>query len=307
MRASALLLWVALGVTSFWRTSPVEAQDLQYDENRRIYILTYIDTANSARRVEVMPPNHIQPALSLLIENSGSGTYAYQYEVSNASGALSTQSVEDIEIPCPADGAVLALEVPSDWVADYEFTHRLGSFICGFTATGEHATIAPGQRLTGFAMTSGYLPQIVEAAVWGGLLDDPGLPGLGEVGPELADLYSRAVGASGGWFSVLVVAPGRAPDEVGRPQQGIRLISTDLSRTCSIGWISQSGVCRSLQVKLDAAAASLVRGPVEGARSQLQSFLKELEAQHGPQPGKYVSDNAYWLLRTNVQYLLSRL
>ncbi|MFS8638569.1 MAG: hypothetical protein FWJ74_10805, partial [Gemmatimonadota bacterium] len=79
-------------------------------------------------------------------------------------------------------------------------------------------------------------------------------------------------------------------------------------RACGeLGWITNAGVCRSLEAKLEAAERSLERGNTNSARGQLGAFLQELEAQHGPQPGKHVSDNAYWLLKINVEYVLSRM
>lgn len=303
--APGLLLWLA--VATLGATRPLAAQDLQYDANQRIYILTYTDDAGSAQRVEIMPPNHIEPVLHLLMDNTGPGTYTYRYELANMPGALSTQSMQQVEIPCPGDGAVLTVGSPTDWVARYGFTERVRTTVCGFSAYRDAATIAPGQRLSGFTVISVYLPQIVEAAVWGKLSDVPALPGLGEVEPELAELHSRAVGASGGWYSLSVVGPGRAPDELQQPQNGIPLVATDLGRLCSMAWISQSGVCRSLRSKLDAASSSFRRGAISDTRDKLRSFLAELEGQHGLEPGKHVNDNAYWLLRTNVQYLLSRL
>ncbi|HEX7118663.1 MAG TPA: hypothetical protein VF212_07750 [Longimicrobiales bacterium] len=84
-----------------------------------------------------------------------------------------------------------------------------------------------------------------------------------------------------------------------------KLLSTLVDRACTdLAWITNSGVCRSLQAKLDAAARALERGQPGAARGPLASFLQELDAQHGTGPGKHVSDNAYWLLKINVEYVL---
>ena len=78
-------------------------------------------------------------------------------------------------------------------------------------------------------------------------------------------------------------------------------------QSCALGWITSDGVCHSLEVKLDAATASLSRSDAPSAQGQLGAFLGELEAQHGSQPGKHVTDNAYWLLKVNAEFLLGRL
>src|SRR2546430_9181288 len=74
------------------------------------------------------------------------------------------------------------------------------------------------------------------------------------------------------------------------------------TRSCELHWVTTEGVCHSLEVKLGQAQASLERGNATAARAQLQAFLNELDAQHGPEPGKHVTDNGFWLLKINVEY-----
>ena len=100
----------------------------------------------------------------------------------------------------------------------------------------------------------------------------------------------------------LTIGPTYAPDDVTLP-----LTRDLLDAACQNDWITQPGVCHSLQVKLDNASAALARGDPGAATGQLRAFLNELEAQHGPEPGKHVTDNGYWLLKINVEHLLSRL
>ena len=40
-------------------------------------------------------------------------------------------------------------------------------------------------------------------------------------------------------------------------------------------------------------------------KGSLRAFLAELDARHGP--GMPVSDNAYWLLKVNGEYLLAHM
>ena len=104
------------------------------------------------------------------------------------------------------------------------------------------------------------------------------------------------------------VVPGRALETFADPTTGISLVHEDLGRVCgNLAWITHPGICRSLEAKLEAAARSLGRGNARSARGQLQSFLNELDAQHGPEPGKHVNASAYALLNANVAYLLERL
>jgi len=86
-----------------------------------------------------------------------------------------------------------------------------------------------------------------------------------------------------------------------------RLLGLADSSCAGLGWISNRGVCNSLRGKLERASASLAAGRPEAAAGQIRAFVQELEAQHGPQPGKHVGDHAYWLLKVNAEYVLARL
>lgn len=100
----------------------------------------------------------------------------------------------------------------------------------------------------------------------------------------------------------LTIGPLHAPEAL-TPE----LVAGQLSAACAAGWITNAGVCNRLRVKLEHAVQAAARGYVAGARSVLNSVLNELEAQHGTEPGKHVTDNAYFLLKTNVQFLLTQL
>ena len=79
-----------------------------------------------------------------------------------------------------------------------------------------------------------------------------------------------------------------------------------LGRTCGeLGWIKQDGVCRSLDVNLQNAEAAIRDGEGAAARASLTAFVDELDAQHGPTPGKHVNDAAHALLTLNASYLLA--
>lgn len=80
-----------------------------------------------------------------------------------------------------------------------------------------------------------------------------------------------------------------------------------LARSCSdLGWITQEGVCNSLDVKLQQAQNAIAAEQGAAARAALTAFANELDAQHGPQPGKHVNDAAHALLSLNAAYLLAR-
>jgi hypothetical protein len=92
-----------------------------------------------------------------------------------------------------------------------------------------------------------------------------------------------------------------------RPQElSISLIRSDLRQSCgTLRWIPARAVCEGLRSTVERARMARERNDHEGAKSSLRAFVDELEAQHGP--GKPVSDNAYWLLKLNGQYLLEHM
>ncbi len=77
----------------------------------------------------------------------------------------------------------------------------------------------------------------------------------------------------------------------------------DKEDACNWGWISQKGICNSLDAKLNAAKASIERGEFDTARNQLNAFLHELTAQQG----KAVNQQAYELLKADAQNLVDEL
>lgn len=79
-------------------------------------------------------------------------------------------------------------------------------------------------------------------------------------------------------------------------------------RACgALGWIGKPGICRSLDEKLANAEVAIAGGQSTAARNELAAFGNELDAQHGSQPGKAISDEAYALLALNAAYLRARL
>lgn len=79
------------------------------------------------------------------------------------------------------------------------------------------------------------------------------------------------------------------------------------ARACGLGWIRNPGICQSLDVKLAHVQSALASDETNVARNLIGAFVDELEAQHGPQPGKAVSDEAHALLALNAAFLLARL
>ncbi|MEO8101476.1 MAG: hypothetical protein ABI790_03065 [Betaproteobacteria bacterium] len=63
------------------------------------------------------------------------------------------------------------------------------------------------------------------------------------------------------------------------------------AQSCGLGWISQPGLC------------TILRGHLTAQPSRLAAFQNDLAAGHTA--GGPVTDNAYWLLKVNTDYILS--
>lgn len=92
-----------------------------------------------------------------------------------------------------------------------------------------------------------------------------------------------------------------------RPQDlSLGGVRSDLQEVCgALHWITGGAACENLMSTLEQAVSALRRGENESVKGWLRAFLGDLEAQHGP--GKPVTDNAYWLLRVNGEYLLAHM
>ncbi|MEZ4414829.1 MAG: hypothetical protein R3E10_03680 [Gemmatimonadota bacterium] len=94
-------------------------------------------------------------------------------------------------------------------------------------------------------------------------------------------------------------APTHSPDALGLPE-----IVQQLTASCTtLGWITNQGVCNSLQVKLDAVAANLAAGNPTAASNELVAFANELDALNV----KFISPEAYWMLKVNAEYLAGQM
>lgn len=161
---------------------------------------------------------------------------------------------------------------------------------------GDIDSVAPGDGLDGFGLRSPYLPGIRRS--WAAPTFRScctGIrPGTQATEPENPNPSEFKIS---GW----TVGPTIRPEAM-----TLDLVRADLARVCgALRWIPDGTVCGPLQATLARAVAAAQRGDRSAARDALRGFVDALESQHGP--GKPVNDNAYWLLKVNVEYLLKQM
>ncbi len=81
-------------------------------------------------------------------------------------------------------------------------------------------------------------------------------------------------------------------------------LQTFRRRSCEeLGWITNKGICNSLDVKLQNVERHLERNKPRQAGNVLNAFLNELNAQRG----KHITEEGYVLLYYNAEYLQKRI
>jgi hypothetical protein len=267
----------------------------------RNFRLTFTDLGGQSHTIVIEAMDRIDPELRVVVTRND-GQWVYDYTIINKDSDEASTGIIFVHLPCPPEEAVAAWVVPEDWSG--RVLQREGAWYCKLT--WRENPIEPGQERSGFRLESSWMPIIAHADVAGWA--EPFVWPTEDIPRAVYELSWSVRDAIGGGRLVAAVVPGRAPNGSVNAATLLNEVTSYLRQACGdLAWISNAGVCHSLEVKLDQAARSLDRGRVDAARGQLGAFLQELEAQHGTQPGKHVSDNAYALLRPNAEYLLSRL
>jgi len=87
----------------------------------------------------------------------------------------------------------------------------------------------------------------------------------------------------------------------------IESLQATVDQLCIQGYITNKGICTSLQQKLNAALEARNSSRIRAAIGVLNAFQAEIQAQTGPQPGKHISPNAAHLLLMDSSYVIQTL
>lgn len=193
-----------------------------------------------------------------------------------------------LEAPSP----VLQISTPQpeqDWVARVTYRSRSMAY---WALLGEE--VQPGEQSPPLGFSAIGLPAIVPYWVRG--YAEP--PVLTDADTLPSDpLVDNSVKGS-----TVGIAP--FPADRGPGSLLLRLASlTD--QTCGgLAWIASASVCSNLTAKLQHARAAVTRGDNNAARARLGDFLAELATQHDATTTRPVNDAAFWLLKTNAEFVL---
>jgi len=170
-------------------------------------------------------------------------------------------------------------ELPIDWIFKRENTEYL---------------IKPNEVKNGFTVYSKQLPGIYNFYI----RSEHELPDLNSSVSYQMKIKDERTNS----FKGMTISPGIFPANV-LPSVVRDSLSSYTSRACNLGWVTNKGICRSLQATLDNVQRQLKAGKTKTAANGIQSFIHEVEAQKG----KHLTSEGYGLLYFNARYLLDRL
>lgn len=312
IRIFLLLIFVSASVQAQERLYPPIEEDttfspsVRYDSSSGNYYLSYLRDLKTGKVYETVyaPPTKIFPVMNVSVTKKNE-TLIYSYKLDNTN--KSDQDVMSFEMKIKDNFEELNLPSPWHYRESYSTPYiRLVHKI--FERSGREEPIEfksdlqVGSSLT-FSLESNYLPTFIQTYIKG----RPKVINFSFVAPPsqeveiLRDSLTSKVANSRG-VSLKTIGPRKIPDGITNKALLDSLRSYQ-NFSCDTTWITNQGICRSLEAKLDNVKRQLDRGNRNAAKGSLEAFLNEVEAQKDQQ----LSSEAYALLSFNGQYLLEQL
>lgn len=209
----------------------------------------------------------------------------YQYLLTNK--AISQQGINKFYL-MPRKDSTQRSTTRSGW--KFSDRHRAGFFYWSDWGM-ESDVISPGERDSSFSYSTKALPFITRYYIQGAN-ETPTDVSFEEI---VEDIKTNSV-------SGYTLGPADPPDPFDASAFTDSLHSYT-SQACELEWITNEGICYSLEKKLDNVKWQLDRGNTKSAGNNVQAFLKEVEAVRR----NHLTSEGYGLLWLNGQYLLEKL
>lgn len=263
--------------------------------------------------------------IGVSVQLSTGGVFTYAYTVFNT--GLNTGEIDDIDldiskgtntIELGSEGLTsdesLALEVSQtifnqkrnvlvpvglrsphvgQWISSLSV-----NLTASWGAVAPLARITPGEAQDGFVVQSRGIPGIRKVTLHPRFEQTPVEEATVEDVTRIRSITDQIK------FTALTIGP-VSPRSLGPVSLIDDLIGLK-HESASLGWIfgpGMEGIVKSLDAKLDAAKVAVGRGQNKAAANQLSAFVNELGALRG----KKLNDSAYFLLRVNAEFIISRL
>lgn len=283
---------------------------VRFDEETGRYYIGHLRDADTGEVYEAVyePPTLISPTFNMSLERLD-GNYTYSYLLAN--GIESRQGISSFKMEVKEQ--FLNLDLPESWYFREFRTEPFIRVVHRITDIPEYdenepiyfsSDLSPGDSLQ-FNIESEFPPSIIDIFISG----RPTVLNFHFVlapTPEVQDLRDslRTQVENADHRGVLVksIGPKAIPENV--TNTGLAdTLSSYLYQSCDQTWITNQGICRSLEAKLDNVKRQLERGNTRPAINNLQAFLNELEAIRE----QHLTPEAYALLKFNGEYLLEKL
>jgi hypothetical protein len=252
------------------------------------YAYTLTNSPSSSGAVSSLRVDISQPVGTVTLRGSG---------LDSGPGFMAANSSSIIAEPTAVPLIPVGAYAPVNWIATVTIDGKLM-----WGAIDESDVVAPSKTTNGFQITTYGLPSIRDFQVKP-LVDFNSLP-LTEPTPATLPQYYTSLQALLGQISFAgkTIAP-TAPPLTFEPVQFIGTIRDFTAQAFQEGWITDGGILRSLQAKLDSASVALNRNDDATATNVLGAFINEVNAQSG----KHLTSEAVALLFFNARYELAQL
>lgn len=262
--------------------------------------------------------------------NKETGSFLYEYTLTNS--RESQQSIWNVLIPLKGDldaSSIGDIQGPQDSGSaggETELGTAKVSWVIVADAPWEDQSqpppgmLEPGSQLSGFSFKTTQVPSLPtiqdfyargwvrditeeEAVEYFSNLAGKQFTNMDEVPDELFLASPLGQPTHERAFRGKTVAPEVVSEDQLQPLPLTERLVSLKDEAASLGWIKSPGIVTSLNQKLKNALKDLEKGNEKAAAGVLKAFLNELDAQRG----KHINENAYWLLRANVEFLIDRL
>ena len=270
-----------------------EAEEIYYRTDRNYYVVKYWNEFDSEYVMGTyIPGNQVEPLPAVKVMMMSDSSFHFNYTVK--SGSKSLRALYEVKIFIQSD--LNSITKPN---SDWDLNYRKDDYISWAKVGGKFRGILPEQSEKGFSFSSEDLPGLVESTFSSKIMIL-----FPDNGPS-SDIRIK--------LDNLVDSTSHVPMETVGPVPEIKNLGIDslkdqlsfyLTRSCEeLGWITNQGICNSLEVKLQNTKRHLENEKLKPAANTLNAFLNEVEGQKD----KALSSEAYALLYFNGQYLLEKL
>jgi hypothetical protein len=256
---------------------------------RALFVLVVLAGSPAAVIAQGAPGTNIDIAVVVAAVSLRGDTTEITYVLRNEPRSAEQLFHFTVDAPSP----VLRISIPQpkeDWLTNTRYRSRS---VAEWAVLGEQ--LQPGEVSPTLSFTARGLPAIVTYWVRG-YAPPPILKGGEDTLPPTDPLVENSIGGS-----TVGIAP--FPQDRRPGTLLTRLLSLTDESCGPRSWIASVTVCSSLRRKLERAREAVVTTNHGKAHAPLQDFLKELRAHHGPAGTGHVTDNAFWLLKVNAEFV----